>query len=65
MNGIIIGAKTHLVMLMVFACEHVQNSKRPTMSIAKSKGCECEPELPEPPITGVVLVPLSNDLRTV
>ena len=53
---------TCLVMFMVFACKQVQKSKRPTMSIAKSKGCECEPELP---ITREAFVSLSNDLLTV
>jgi hypothetical protein len=52
----------YLVMFIVFACEHVQKSSRPTMSIAKSNGCECEPA---PLITRVVFVPLSNDLRMV
>lgn len=49
-------------MLMVFACEHVQKRRRPIMSIAKSKGCECEP--PELPIKTVGFVPFSNDFLT-
>lgn len=51
----------YLVMLMVFACEHVQKRRRPMMSMARSNGCECEPE---PPIKSVGFVPFSRDFLT-